>query len=164
MNMGEEVQEHAVSSRDPMHGSRERAIQNAPRGEKKHIKNMLYLNFPRFIVWNAVRGRMAKPLKAISANRLTDGVVMYLRADGGWTERFQEAAAWDDAAGLEAGLHQAKKDEAANRVVDVAPVDAVRAGEELRPAHLREVIRANGPTVHRDHGKQAHSTSGEPRR
>jgi hypothetical protein len=99
-------------------------------------------------------------LRLISANRLTDGVVVYWGTDARWVETFAEGAVFDDAAtsgaeAFDAAMARAKGDEKANVVVDVVPVEAVRAGAVAKPAHIREAIRAAGPTVHRDHGKQA---------
>jgi Protein of unknown function (DUF2849) len=94
-------------------------------------------------------------LRVISANRLRDGAVVYLGGQDRWVETFARAFTFEDEPAFEAGLLQAREDERANVVLDIAPVDVVRDGAAIRPAHIRERIRAAGPTVHRDHGKQA---------
>lgn len=81
----------------------------------------------------------------ITANRLTDGIVVYLGADGTWHEEIAEASAaeTDEAA---AELERiAAADEAACRVVGPYLMEIDGAGH--RPARLRESIRAVGPTV-----------------
>jgi hypothetical protein len=98
---------------------------------------------------------VTKMLRLISANRLTDGVVVYWSEGGRWAEAFADGVAFEHESSFEAAHARAKADEKANVVVDVAPVEAIRVGGVPSPAHLREAIRAAGPTVRRDHGKQA---------
>jgi hypothetical protein len=77
----------------------------------------------------------------ITANRLADGAVVYLSADGGWSEQIDQAtAAHSDA--LAALLTAAAKAVADNIVVDVNAVSA--------DLSLRERIRRAGPTVRPD--------------
>ncbi len=57
----------------------------------------------------------------VTANRLTDGAVVYWRADGGWTMQLPGAA--------------------------VATSVKIAADGELQPGNLREAIRSTGPTV-----------------
>jgi hypothetical protein len=82
----------------------------------------------------------------ITANRVGDGVVIYRRADGGWTTRLDAAAVASDAARARELLTAALAD--GLRVVDayVAPVE-VSARGEVRPGNLRERIRLAGPTI-----------------
>ena len=78
----------------------------------------------------------------VTANRLTDGIVVYLASDGGWTEeigRARLAETEDEVKALEA---EAAKDVAARKVVAVYPMDvAVRDGT-VDPLSVRERIRA----------------------
>jgi Protein of unknown function (DUF2849) len=78
----------------------------------------------------------------VTANRLTDGIVVYLASDGGWTEeigRARLAETEDDTKALEA---EAAKDVAARKVVAVYPMEvAVRDGA-VDPLSVRERIRA----------------------
>jgi hypothetical protein len=78
----------------------------------------------------------------VTANRLTDGIVVYLANDGGWTEeiaRARLAETEDEVKALEA---LAAKDVAARKVVAVYPMDvAVRDGA-VDPLSVRERIRA----------------------
>ncbi|HEY8579311.1 MAG TPA: DUF2849 domain-containing protein [Beijerinckiaceae bacterium] len=92
---------------------------------------------------------------AISANRLADGTVVFFKAPASWAERLEDAALYDDAAAAEAALETARADERRNVVVEPY-VFAVRDGAGAPKAdHIREAIRAAGPTVRRDLGKQA---------
>ncbi len=91
----------------------------------------------------------------ITASRLADGVVVFQTASHGWSEDFNRAAARPDSDETEAALGRARQDEARNIVVDAYafPVE-IRNGHVV-PKALREAIRAAGPTVRRDLGKQA---------
>ncbi len=93
-------------------------------------------------------------MKAITANRLDDGAVVYVGANGALVERFEYAALFDDAAAdvALAGLL------ARNTIVAAAYlIDAEQSGPVGREA-LRETIRKNGPTVRPDLGKQAEAS------
>jgi Protein of unknown function (DUF2849) len=78
----------------------------------------------------------------VTANRLIDGIVVYLASEGGWTEeigRARLAETEDEIKALEA---EAAKDIAARKVVAVYPMDvAVRDGT-VDPLSVRERIRA----------------------
>ncbi len=94
-------------------------------------------------------------LQIISANRLSDGLVVFLASDGAWVERLAEAEVFSDKAASAAGLARAQTAAARNIIVDIAPVDVEIAPDGPWPTHIRDRIRAAGPTVRRDHGKQA---------
>ncbi|TAL00352.1 MAG: DUF2849 domain-containing protein [Rhodospirillaceae bacterium] len=93
-------------------------------------------------------GRAAVGGKIATANRLRDGVVVYLDAAGGWTTEVAQARiahSSEDEQALKAALDSAVR---ANLIVDAAVIDT-RAAEST-PARLREQIRAVGPTVRPD--------------
>jgi hypothetical protein len=92
--------------------------------------------------------------EVITANRLTDGVVVF-RAGGGWVEDFAEAAVYEDDEAAKAALARAREDEAGNLVVDAYPVVVEMRAGHYAPKALREAIRAAGPTIRLDLGKQA---------
>jgi hypothetical protein len=100
--------------------------------------------------------KASNSLKVLTANRLRDGAtVYYTGAD--WSLHVADAkvaATPDEAAAL---AEVGKAAYAANQVVDVNVVD-VQPTPEHTPAHIRELIRATGPTVRRDLNK---SISGE---
>jgi hypothetical protein len=88
----------------------------------------------------------------ITANRLIDGVVVFQGASGGWVEDFAHAAIYSDAAATKGGLELAKADESRNLIVEPYAIVV-----ELRNGHYApKLIRASGPTMRLDLGKQAH--------
>ena len=100
--------------------------------------------------------RKGARFQAITANRLADGVVVYLTADNRWSESLQDA---EVAEGAEAGAALLARGEAffteANYVLDVYLFEVEPAETGLRAVSVRETIRQAGPTVRRDLGKQA---------
>jgi Protein of unknown function (DUF2849) len=91
----------------------------------------------------------------ITASRLADGVVVFQSADHCWSEDFNRAGVWPDAEASKAALARAKEDEARNLVVEPYAVPVEIRNGHVVPKALREAIRAAGPTVRRDLGKQA---------
>lgn len=92
-------------------------------------------------------------MKALTANRLTDGEVVFWK-DGRWVERFADAQLWesDEPAAIEA---EALGKSQGTTVVDVYLIDLVESEGFWAPLSYRERIRALGPTNHLHHGKQA---------
>jgi hypothetical protein len=91
----------------------------------------------------------------ITANRLRDGIAVFLTRSGEWSEVIDEAVLALEpqaAAALEA---RAKDDERKTLVTGAYLVDAERLNGRVRAAHIRERMRALGPTVRLDLGKQA---------
>ena len=91
----------------------------------------------------------------ISANRLGDGIVVYMTASGGWDEGIAQARVVDGEDQGEAALDLASGAVALSIIVDPYLIDIDNSGSEPRPTRNRELIRALGPTVRRDIGKQA---------
>lgn len=92
--------------------------------------------------------------KIVTANRLADGLVVYMNG-AGWSERIEQAriAQGDvEAAGL---LAEAERPGQALEVVGPYLIEVARDGAAPRPVSHREVIRARGPSVRPDLGKQA---------
>ncbi|WP_306251510.1 DUF2849 domain-containing protein [Parvularcula sp. IMCC14364] len=90
-------------------------------------------------------------LKAITANRITDGVPVWLAADGRWAESLADAAIYEGARALSA-LEYAAAQEA--MVVGPYLMEIDRAAGSVQPAGrtiLREAIRNAGPTVPSDY-------------
>ena len=90
-------------------------------------------------------------MKALIANRLTDGEVVFWK-DGAWVERFAQAELFDDEA--KALAAEAQGQAQSTVVVDVYLIDLVEAGGIWAPLSYRERLKALGPTNHLDHGKQ----------
>ena len=82
----------------------------------------------------------------VTANRLTDGAVVYWRADGGWTTQLPGAAVATSAAAARELLAAASVDQTSAVGAYVAPVK-VAADGQVQPGNLREAIRSTGPTV-----------------
>jgi sulfite reductase (NADPH) hemoprotein beta-component len=91
----------------------------------------------------------------VTANRLDDGAVVYLGAEDRWTETVGCARVAADDAGLEVLLAAAARAEAAGLVVTPYAVPVSVEGGAVRPRHIKERIRAEGPTTRPDLGKQA---------
>lgn len=85
--------------------------------------------------------------KVLTANRLSDGISVWLSADGAWSERLQDALVARHAEAVAALEEIGKRDFSENRVVDVNVVEVVEENGRLWPLRLRERIRAAGPTV-----------------
>ena len=99
---------------------------------------------------------MSEKGQVLTANRLRDGEVVFLTRAGTWSENIDEAALAiekEAAAGLEA---QGAKAVAATLVTGAYLFDAERKDGHMRALH----IRALGPTVRMDLGKQAEGTAG----
>ena len=97
-------------------------------------------------------------LRIVTANRVADGEVVYLGEGGKWAVRVDLAAvaavASDDAA-AESLMAVAREAEAAARVVEPYLIEVVREGAAIVPVRIRERMRAGGPSVRPDLGKQA---------
>jgi hypothetical protein len=91
----------------------------------------------------------------VTANRLRDGIAVFMTRAGDWSEVIDEAVLALEpqaAAALEA---RAKEDERKTLVTGAYLIDAERLNGRVRAAHIRERMRAMGPTVRLDLGKQA---------
>jgi sulfite reductase (NADPH) hemoprotein beta-component len=92
-------------------------------------------------------------MKAITANRLLDGEVVFWKA-GQWVEAFGDAQLFEnDDAAVEDAVATGKGQP--NVVVDVYPIDLTPSEGHWAPVSYRERIRALGPTNEPTHGKQA---------
>jgi len=93
-------------------------------------------------------------MKTITANRLTDGEVVFW-SEGRWVERFAEAQMFDDEADDgETALETARGQPTV--VIDPYLIDIEEAPTGgLAPVSYRERLRALGPTNLTMHGKQA---------
>ncbi len=91
-------------------------------------------------------------MRALTANRLTDGEVVFWKA-GAWVERFADAELFEDAAAGEAAEASAKTQQTV--VVEPYLIDLIESESLWAPLSYRERLRALGPTNHLHHGKQA---------
>ena len=90
-------------------------------------------------------------MKIITANRLLDGAVVYRTAAGGWVEAFAQAQRYADDQAAQA-LAAAERDV----LLVIRPYLVALDGpnEFTKRERVREAIRAAGPTVRLDLGKQ----------
>jgi len=95
----------------------------------------------------------AKPqTKILTANRLRNGETVYYTPAGTWSLYVTEAKVAGTPEEADALAKIGAAAYAANQVIDVAVID-VTPGGEVKPSHIREVIRATGPTVRTDLNK-----------
>ena len=97
--------------------------------------------------------------RAITANRLGDGSVVYLTRDGGWSGHIGDSlvsGAPDETGADQTGADQTGRMKAAGeraersqQVIGACFIDVAVEGGLIRPVRLREAIRAGGPTVGR---------------
>jgi len=91
-------------------------------------------------------------LDIVSANRLTDGRVVYLTRDGGWSESIidgRTAATEEESSTL---LADAERAVAAGIIVSPYLVSMADDGGTFTPLHFRERIRLFGPKTDRATG------------
>ena len=94
--------------------------------------------------------------QAVTANRLTDGEVVYFTDAGHWSLSFSEAAIADGPEAAEALLAGAMPADFEAHVLDPYLFEVLQDAQTgYQPASVRETIRAKGPTIRLDLGKQA---------
>ena len=94
----------------------------------------------------------AVPVKALTANLLVEGDVVFW-GKGGWREQFADADLMTDPAVADAALDAAKAK--VTELVDPYLIDVrIEADGSPVPISFRERVRALGPTIHPDMGKQ----------
>ena len=104
----------------------------------------------------AQHSRKGAQFQAVTANRLLDGVVVYLTTANEWSESLQDAEVADGKEAAEALLARgAVFFEPENFVIDVYLFEVEPTDDGIRAASVREIIRQAGPTVRTDLGKQA---------
>jgi len=83
----------------------------------------------------------------ITANRLSDGAVVFLASGGRWVERFAEGRLANNEA--EAAALQQIAEAAVTCAEIVAPylIDVAEQDGRLQPSRYRERIRAEGPSI-----------------
>ena len=87
---------------------------------------------------------MAKQI--VTANRLVDGLVVYMGSSG-WTEQVAEAAVAETGGDAVAILERATLSVDRCQVVDPYLIEVETSEAEIRPVRYREVVRAFGPSV-----------------
>lgn len=87
------------------------------------------------------------PQKAVTANRLSDGIVVFLAEKGRWSQSLSDARLIAEGADLDDALAYGKAQQQARIIVDSYAIDVDVVDGKPRAARLRERIRAQGPTV-----------------
>ena len=86
----------------------------------------------------------------IIANRLRDGVVVFLAPGEGWDPSIAAGTVIDTEADAATLLAVAKRHEGECRVIDPQLIDVEIKDGKPRPIAIREVVRAFGPSVRTD--------------
>ena len=98
--------------------------------------------------------------QVMTANRLRDGEVVFLTRAGVWSEKIDDAVLAQEPQALAAVEARAAADVNANLITGQYLFDATRLGGHIKASHIRERIRAQGPSVRLDLGKQAEGNAG----
>ena len=98
--------------------------------------------------------------QVMTANRLRDGDVVFLNRAGKWELAIDQAVLAQEPQAVAALEARAKDDEKSTLITGSYLFDAERMDGKIRASHIRERIRAQGPTVRIDLGKQAEGTAG----
>lgn len=85
--------------------------------------------------------------KVLTANRLADGISVWLDASGNWVESLQDAFVARHAEAVAALEATGKRSFDENKVVDVNVIDVEEVDGTLQPLRMRERIRAEGPSI-----------------
>jgi len=97
-------------------------------------------------------------LQVLTANRLQAGEVAYWNGAAGWVSRLADAQVMSGAE-AEAALKGAAEWVRKGEVVAPYLFDVRLENDVIVPVKVREAIRAAGPSVRRDLGKQARNVS-----
>ena len=94
-------------------------------------------------------------LQVVTANRLLDGLVVYLATGGLWVEDVGRAQIADNDEAAKALLAAGEKGVAERIVVAPYLIDVKSEGGRVTPTRYREVLRALGPSSHPEFGRLA---------
>jgi hypothetical protein len=90
----------------------------------------------------------AAPLSSVlTANRLGDGIVVFLGLEGAWSESLAEAVVARSPDEVKALEDRGACDAARNLVVDPYLVEVRETAGQLTPIRYRERVRAAGPSI-----------------
>lgn len=92
--------------------------------------------------------------QVLTANRLSDGAVVYLTQAGTWSERIAESRIARDSTASEALLAEGQDTSSGQLADPPYLIDIAAEGGDVRPLRYREQIRAFGPSIHPEFGKQ----------
>ena len=92
---------------------------------------------------------------AFTANNLLDGEAVWLGHNGSWVKSVDLARVFTTEDERQLGAAEAAQADADNLVVEPYEIDVTLVGGVATPSKFRERIRAAGPTMRLDLGKQA---------
>lgn len=81
------------------------------------------------------------------ANRLHDGLTVFLASDGSWVETIDGGWLIEDKADRVCALRRGKAAENANAIIGPELIEVEEQEGRRAPVSIREAIRASGPTV-----------------
>ena len=93
--------------------------------------------------------------QVLIANRLKDGVVVFLGTGHQWVEQLDECSPAESEAEEEELVRLGQEAESQQEIVDPNLIQVEKIGNSLQAIKMREAIRSKGPTVREDLGKQA---------
>jgi hypothetical protein len=93
--------------------------------------------------------------QVVIANRLTDGVVVFLGRDRRWVERLEDCPPAEEPQEASALLALGTKAEEDQQVVGPDLIEVKVSHGAMVPVKMREAMRAKGPSTRTDLGKQA---------
>lgn len=94
----------------------------------------------------------------IVANRLLDGRVVFMRADGSWSPIAGEAATAENEGDIAVLADLAQQSADSNDVLSVEFIEATERDGKPYPAHMKFAMQAEGPSVRKDLGYQVSPT------
>jgi Protein of unknown function (DUF2849) len=94
--------------------------------------------------------KRAPAISVLTANRLQDGIVVFLGAEGAWEESIDGAAVARSPEQAQALEAQGVRDAAANLVVEPYLAEVREIGSRLVPVRVRERVRIAGPSILED--------------
>lgn len=86
-------------------------------------------------------------VQMIIANRLSDGLVVFLAESGGWVESIDAGKAIEEAGEAERLFEASQEDERRCVIIDPNLIEVSRTDGRWVPVVYREAIRAFGPSV-----------------
>ena len=105
---------------------------------------------------------MSTPEKGqiLTANRLRDGIAVFLTRSGAWNDSIDEAALAQEPQAVKGLEARGQEAETACLITGAYLIDAERVEGRIRAVLIRERMRTLGPTVRTDLGKQAEGLGG----
>jgi uncharacterized protein DUF2849 len=91
--------------------------------------------------------KRAPDVAVLTANRLHDGIVVYLAADGRWVESIEAAVVAHSPDEARVLQQQGARDASLNLVVEPYLAEVAEAGGRLVPSRMRERVRVEGPSI-----------------